>query len=463
MLFDIEHKSASFARLKLAGRLTKTTALEPLRNLLSSAPLQNLAGIGLNCTGVTRVNHAGLVSLIELLLEQDPQWRGAYGLTDAMTDPLQACGMLPNLPVFPNIEDMEQNPDFLACQLPFTPAVLLCSSGDIGLGPMPDAGPTALLDILGRPLAQRTLDHFKSFGIQTVFVNADKTSGAVSDFVRDTQTLGQSVIFNGETLSPLALIKRLITHQGLGADSIILHSGHAVGDLNLAKMVQAHNERNADLTLLRSGRREATAKVVRCSANLPANGQRPLFEGVAILRVSAADALADRGLDLAQTVVASGGRVFSYDPCNPTIEVTSAKRYVSVLRHALAGQIKHLAPEGAEHSSGLWVHRTAHLGRRPDLTGRAYVAAHASVARGAALRGFVVVGQGASIGRKTVVRDSIILPGVEVEDGAIIENQIVAPHWSLNHSFVQNRPETTAALDFVRGTDRTEALINLTA
>ena len=73
------------------------------------------------------------------------------------------------------------------------------------------------------------------------------------------------------------------------------------------------------------------------------------------------------------------------------------------------------------------------------------------------------MGQGASIGRKTVVRDSIILPGVEVEDGAIIENQIVAPHWSLNHSFVQNRPETTAALDFVRGTDRTEALINLTA
>lgn len=473
MLFEIDDCGSSFASVKLVGRLTKATCLEPLERLLNSAAFRSFAGVGLNCAGVKRVTPSGLAAFLETLLGHGPQWLGAYGLSPAMSDPLRTAGLLPNLPVFETFDDMRANPRFQACQLAHTTAILLDpnDASDPGLGRLAEYGPAGLLDVLGAPLITHTLSHLKRFGVQTAFLAPRGMDPRWRSFARSQRLLGQSLLLTpaeegGQGAhSVLRQVAELCRAQATLSETIIVMNGAMLSNVNLAEAVAVHQARQADFTFVHSASSEGRRAALPPMIPIPNDVRSHIgFRGLMLLRRTGVERLypfidAQQNPDDIAKLQATGAQLFTYRTQEVVHPVATPQEYAACLRAALRGDIQGLRIEGQEHTPNVWVHETARIGRRLRGGGAVYVADNAVVEPGAVLQGAVSIGAGAHIGRKTVIRDSIILPGVHVADGAFLDRQIVAPDWSINHSFAGAVSDPNAVQEFVHSTPAKEASV----
>jgi len=86
---------------------------------------------------------------------------------------------------------------------------------------------------------------------------------------------------------------------------------------------------------------------------------------------------------------------------------------------ALRGEL-HLGVEGTEISPGVTVADGRELGPDVEVEGPVWIGADVRVGAGARLMGPVVLGDGAVVGERAQLRESIVFPGSEVADEAIL-------------------------------------------
>lgn len=127
------------------------------------------------------------------------------------------------------------------------------------LRPLTDSRPKALVEVAGRPMLDRVMEHLAECGVESVVVNVHHFAPLIEKYIASHTTYGMDVTVSDETdllLDTGGGIKKAAPLLA-GDDPVIIHNADILTDIDLRAMVRRHVETGADATLLTAPRRSS--------------------------------------------------------------------------------------------------------------------------------------------------------------------------------------------------------------
>ncbi|NUT96397.1 MAG: NDP-sugar synthase [Saccharothrix sp.] len=294
------------------------------------------------------------------------------------------------------------------------------------LAPITDGIPKPMMPIGRRPLLGYLVDRLVAAGVSGVFVNLHAHSGVIEEFL-DTGHWAVPVEHRREpALTGPAGALTLFADELRDYDAILVVSGDVLLDTALDPLVHTHFDRAADFTFgvvhTTGARRygvldvaqDGTVVGAREKPDVPDHERHAISAGVYCLAPHMVDVLqellrqqatVDYARHLAPHLLSRRRPVAAWELPGYWIDVgtPSALREASI--DALHGRI-----DGFPDRSPVHVSPSARL--EPEVE----------------LRGSVLIGPGARIGRGATVVDTVVLPGAEVAAGTAVLGGLVAGH-----------------------------------
>ena len=121
-------------------------------------------------------------------------------------------------------------------------AVILCAGLGSRLRPFTDSAPKPMLPLLGVPLIERNIRHFKQYGTNQFFINLHYLPGVIRNYLGDGSSLGVQIHyhFEPELLGTGGGVK---SFEEQLEDEFLLIYGDIFSDLDYSEMEQAWRAR----------------------------------------------------------------------------------------------------------------------------------------------------------------------------------------------------------------------------
>jgi NDP-sugar pyrophosphorylase family protein len=120
------------------------------------------------------------------------------------------------------------------------------------LKPFTDRHPKALAPVNGKPLLQRNIEYFKSYGIREIVVNTHHFADQIEEFLNRNDGFGCRIVISNEKDEPLETGGGLLHAARFLADStlpFLVMNADILTDLDLGAMYRHHVERKPLVTL----------------------------------------------------------------------------------------------------------------------------------------------------------------------------------------------------------------------
>lgn len=450
------------AILRLGASRLGASFSGPLRRCFAGLREDGCAAALVDLTGVRMLTAAGLAALYEAYGAYcEAMQIGFFGASDKVQKVISRHGLSKVLPHYGDLAGAMAEPQFRSRQLSGTKAVVLCAGEGSRMRPLSADRPKPMLDILGAPVLERLLDHLGSFGVRDFHLNPGYLGDQLHLHFRSRA--GRSIFFANEgsysdgvwsgapagSASTLARLQR--RHSAFDGDFFVL-CGDALTDLDMAALMRAHKESGAEVTIAaaRVPRQEVCKygildvnpqgrvtgfqekpKVEEARSCLASTGVY-VFSPAALRRLEDEEGL-DIAMDLLPRILARGGRIQSHSPDFIWADIGNPADYFSALQRGLTGTLPGVCPAGEEVKPGLWLAPGAKVSPRARILGPCYAGPGARILAGAELQGSCVIGAECVVEGKTLLRDSVLMPGTKVTPGVWLEAQIAAPGWSLGY------------------------------
>ncbi len=122
-------------------------------------------------------------------------------------------------------------------------AVILAGGLGTRMRPLTYLVPKPLLPIGGKPLIERTIEYFKSYGFREFVICVAYLKGYIIDYLnRSKRSLGVEIEF-AESDVPLGTAGQLKTAEHLISETFLAMNGDIVTSLNIGKLVDFHKSR----------------------------------------------------------------------------------------------------------------------------------------------------------------------------------------------------------------------------
>lgn len=481
MLIRESHHNA-IAVLQPVCRRLSGAALPALDRLIGAYTERGTTAVLIDLGQVNRINRAGLAALTELTSRWHGPGRhgmidlGLCGLTRQDRELVRALGLDALLPTYRSVPAALATERFRRRALAGTRAILLSPRGRRQLGPLTARTPLPMLDIVGKPLVERATDHLLRFGVRDITLTPCPRGAAIPRHFRGRGDL--SLFYaHGELDGPnggarpcassAETLSRLHRHHSSFEDDTIVMEIDAVGGIDLARMMDLHRASNALVTVACHGAPDAVGlhghfrpgRDGRARSFVPRrradcdNG--PLAStGVYILSPESAEILGDpRGRDFAFNVLprlmAAGHRIQIFDSSPPWFPLASAGCYFDLCTAILHGDVPQCRPAGVQTGERCWRHMSAEVADSAEVSGATYIGREAIVEGGAMLHGTTIVGDHCRVAGRSLLRNAIIWPETDVQDGAIVDTTIASGTWAINHRYATGAPRAILPLEHV--------------
>ena len=343
-------------------------------------------------------------------------------------------------------------------------AVVMAGGEGTRLRPMTANQPKPLLPVVNKPIMEHVLRLLKRHGFTETVVTVQFLAALVRNYFGDGEEIGMALSYATEEM-PLGTAGSVKNAQeALRDERFLVISGDALTDIDLTDLVRFHKENGALVTI---GLKRVPNPLefgiiiidddgrVQRFLEKPTWGQ--VFSdtantGIYVMEPEVLDHVAagepvDWSGDVFPKLLAEGAPLYGYVADGYWEDVGTHESYLKAQADMLSGKID-IEPDGFEVSPGVWVAEGAEVDSEATLKGPLYIGDYAKVEAGAELREFTVLGsnvvvkEGAFLHR-AVVHDNVfigpstnlrgcvvgkntdVMAGARIEEGAIIGDECV--------------------------------------
>ncbi|WP_026416588.1 mannose-1-phosphate guanyltransferase [Actinomadura oligospora] len=343
-------------------------------------------------------------------------------------------------------------------------AVVMAGGEGTRLRPMTANQPKPLLPLVNRPIMEHVLRLLKRHGFDETVVTVQFLAALIRNYFGDGEELGMSLSYATEEvpLGTAGSVKN--AEEALRDDRFLVISGDALTDIDLTDMVRFHEENGALVTI---GLKRVPNPLefgiiivdergrVQRFLEKPTWGQvfsDTVNTGIYVMEPEVLDHVAagepvDWSGDVFPRLLAEGAPLFGYVADCYWEDVGTHESYLKAQADMLSGLVD-LPVDGFEVSPGVFVAEGAEVDAEAVLKGPLYIGDYAKVEAGVELREFTVLGsnvvvkEGAFLHR-AVVHDNVfvgpsanlrgcvigkntdIMAGGRVEEGAVVGDECV--------------------------------------
>ncbi len=318
-------------------------------------------------------------------------------------------------------------------------AVLICSGHSDGLlDSLIKDNPSYMLPINNRPLIEHTIEFLKSRGIKSISVTVPKSSGLnMEEFLGNLrQAVNNDIEINCiEEEKPAGSAGILRGLNGISGDEsfLVIGGNIFIHDIALEDVFFEHANRKAMLTVGVVKKRKFPAdgislekdfSVKAFSAIHPSRERRSPYAPLDfyIFDAKALKYIKDSGyFDIKEQLIpalkAAGAQVYASDLRGDVRAVNTVEDYFEVQRDVL---INGDFSKGrlVEVSENVWVGENVTISPRAYIVGPAIIGRNSSVADHAQILGPAVIGDDSLIGKRALVRESILWSEAELQENA---------------------------------------------
>ncbi|GAA2090076.1 mannose-1-phosphate guanyltransferase [Actinomadura alba] len=343
-------------------------------------------------------------------------------------------------------------------------AVVMAGGEGTRLRPMTANQPKPLLPVINRPIMEHVLRLLKRHGFTETVVTVQFLAALIRNYFGDGEELGMSLHYATEEM-PLGTAGSVKNAQdALRDERFLVISGDALTDIDLSDMVRFHKKNGAMVTI---GLKrvpnplEFGIIIVDEEGRIQRFLEKPTWgqvfsdtvnTGIYVMEPEVLDHFppgqsVDWSSDVFPKLLQEGAPLYGYIADGYWEDVGTHESYLKAQADMLSGKID-VEIDGFEVSPGVWVAEGADVDPEAVLKGPLYVGDYAKVEAGAELREFTVLGsnvvvkEGAFLHR-AVVHDNVfvgpstnlrgcvigkntdLMAGTRVEEGAIVGDECV--------------------------------------
>ncbi|SEF63185.1 mannose-1-phosphate guanylyltransferase / phosphomannomutase [Thermomonospora echinospora] len=332
------------------------------------------------------------------------------------------------------------------------------------LRPMTANQPKPLLPVINRPIMEHVLRLLRRHGLTETVVTVQFLAALIRNYFGDGEELGMSLSYATEEI-PLGTAGSVKNAQeALRDDRFLVISGDALTDIDLTDMVNFHKENGALVTI---GLKrvpnplEFGIIIVDEAGRIQRFLEKPTWgqvfsdtvnTGIYVMEPEVLDHVAegvpvDWSSDVFPKLLAEGAPLYGYVADCYWEDVGTHESYLKAQADMLSGRVE-VEMDGFEVSPGVWVAEGAEVDGDAVLKGPLYIGDYAKVEAGVELREYTVLGsnvvvkEGAFLHR-AVVHDNVfvgpstnlrgcvvgkntdVMAGARVEEGAVIGDECV--------------------------------------
>ncbi|GGE54167.1 STAS domain-containing protein [Actibacterium pelagium] len=424
MLLDVKFQGNGIAIFHATGGELHANSLERLEELCDVMQRQGKIGIILELSGLRRVSAGGLAALVELVSLRRDQEIGICSPPEKLLRLIEQLGLYRGLPIYKDLPNALRSSQFKRCHLRGLRCVVFCSSQSRGI--LDQAGPSEMLDVLGKPLIHRVLDGLADYGCSITYLKPGRNARRLASYLSGEQVIGQSQFLLGAEMGAASeelgsLLRHLVDSQISGQDDLLILPGDQLNTADLGAFVEHHKDSRADLSVM----------VTEEGTNgAPSDQDMDLWEPSGIMiRPELIPHLPTDGCqslsELACFLRRKKRKVAVYRAGARLLHVNSVTSYQHVLTSLMTSPIDGVLPFGTAAEAGIWHGAGSRVSARAKITGPVFIGDGAEVPRNVRLIGPVVIGAGVKIPSRTLVRNSIILSDQTLETGALVDGKLV--------------------------------------
>jgi len=322
-------------------------------------------------------------------------------------------------------------------------AVVLVGGAGTRLRPLTFATPKPLLPIANVPFVERQLDWLAGYGVDEAVLSLGYLPDAFTRHFADERHGDMKLRFvvEHEPLGTAGGIR--FAAEGIN-ERLIVCNGDVLTDLDLAEFVAFHEARGAEATISLTQVDDPSAFGVvptRADGEVIAFVEKPPREqaptnwinaGTYVLEPAALASIPPRlnvsiERETFPRMLERPGRLYAMRSSCYWLDIGTPVKFLEAQLDVLQGRLgARPTPEATERSPGVWLEPGAEVDATATLEAPVLVGVGARVEAGARI-GSSVVGAGSRIGRDATVHDAVVLPGVEVAAGAVLERVALAP------------------------------------
>lgn len=320
-------------------------------------------------------------------------------------------------------------------------AMVLAAGKGTRLFPLTGEIPKPMAPVVGKPIIQHIFELLAETSVDEVHVNVHYLADSILNvYGYETDVNGMKIRVTREErlMGTAGSLKRIADRF---EETFVVVMGDALTDVDVREVVAFHKERGALATLgLMRVADTSQYGVVELDARLNIVGfqEKPdpgeavsnlANTGIYVLEPGVLDYIPeDTFFDFAEDVfpglLAAGEKLAGYEGDFYWSDIGNLETYRLAQHDTLSGKVRLNIP-GELRSGGLWIDQGARVHPTAALEGQMVLMQGAVIGRGAALVGDVTVGRGCQVGAEATVKQSILLPGSSVGDGAYLEGCIV--------------------------------------
>jgi mannose-1-phosphate guanylyltransferase len=319
--------------------------------------------------------------------------------------------------------------------------MVLAAGKGTRLFPLTGEIPKPMAPVVGKPVIQHIFELLAETGLEEVHVNVHYLADAILNTYGHSTSVGGMkvrITCEDELMGTAGSVKRIANRFG---ETFVVIMGDALTDIDVREVVSFHKERKAlaTLALMRVADTSQYGVVeLDSERNIVGFQEKPEPEqavsnlanaGIYVLEPEVLgyipeDTFFDFAEDLFPRLLAEDVKLAGYEGAFYWSDIGTLEAYRAAQHDALSGKVRLHIP-GEQWAEGLWVERGARIHPTAVLEGRTVLRQGAIIGRGVTLVGDVTVGRDCWIRFGATVKQSILLPGSYVGDGAYLEGCIV--------------------------------------
>ena len=306
--------------------------------------------------------------------------------------------------------------------------VILVGGEGTRLRPLTCNTPKAIVPILNRPFLEHLLLYLKGHGVTDVILAMGYLPNLVQGCLGDGSRLGMRITYVTEK-SPLGTAGAVKHAESFIDGPFIVLNGDIITEIDLTDMIKQHQTIKPKVSLALTPVEDPTAfgvvdtdarNIVKRFLEKPSRDKvtsNMINAGIYILEAEVLTLIPDSTRfmfehDVFPTLIERGDPILGYPSDAYWIDIGTSEKYLEVNHHLL----QRWDNGGVRIEGKSQIHPTAHI-EGPVLIGDGCV-----ISARAIIKGPAVLGPQCRIGRDTIIDGVVLWQGVEVLEGAVLDN-----------------------------------------
>ena len=468
--------------LKVAGDMSHGGAVHLVCGEIASLRRAGFDTVAIDLSHAICRGFAAAFALVEIATREAMSKIAIFSASAPLIDALTHTGMLRFLNIQPDEATALASITSKNAVLTGTKAVILCAGTGTRMSPMSSQFPKPMLDVLGKPVLERLIDHLGGIGIRDIVLNPGHLGHQIPDYFNvATQQSARIEYFpegnwNGAdwVANPIGSASTLVqlrrTYHAISDDVVVL-CGDALTDIDIRAMMHQHRSSGAKITVAaKTVPDELVSRygiiVAQADNQITSFQEKPPIEqalsnlanvGIYIISSDCLDLLpTENDQDIAQDLLARalerGTKMDVFNADFQWHDMGCGKDYFDVVTGCLTNAAPMSPACGVQLRPGLWVHETASVSNNAEISGDCYIGAGSQIAATARIQGPSVIGANCIVDDHALVRNSIVLEQTHVGRGTALSDVIASGSWAAKHRMATNK---NAPKDWIPGLSHT--------